>query len=181
MGTSNYGYMTCILRKEFMETIRPDLRDDPKVITLNGLENDTNTLYFWQLYSILGEERITKLITDFYENVFNDTEDEFFSSTFKEFGSLEYHIKGQTSFWLDAMGGGKRYIGGEFRLKRHHDIAKKIMNQKGALRWVQHMKKSLNKATIDLTDDKRVKSCIIDFINFFMKKYGDEYNFRSRL
>lgn len=181
MGTPSYGYTTCILRKEFMETIHPDLREDPKIITLNGHENDTNNLYFWQLYSILGEDRITQLITDFYENVFNDTEDQFFSKVFKEFGTLEYHIKGQTNFWLDAMGGGKRYPGGEYRIKRHHDLAKKIMNLKGALRWLQHMKNSLNKATTDLTDDPRVKPCIIEFINFFMKKYGEEYQFKAKL
>ena len=180
MYQPEYGYMTCILRKEFMKKLSPELQLDKKVITLNGFENDTDTLYFWQLYSILGEDRIRELISDFYENVFSDT-DAFFSDFFKDLGSLDHHIQGQTSFWLDAMGGGKRYPGREHRLKRHHDLAKRIMNYRGAQRWLLHMRKSLDNATLDLTDDLRVKRCIIVFINFFMKKYGDEYNFRARL
>ena len=182
MHLPSYGYTTCILRKEFIEaTMHPDLHTNPEILTLNACENNSDTLYFWQLYSILGEQNITTLITSFYENVFNDTDDASFSTFFKDLGTLDYHIKGQTGFWLDAMGGGKRYPGGEHRLKRHHDLAKRIMNEHGALRWLHHMRKSLNNSLVDLTGDPRVKSCIITFINFFMKKYGDEYNFKSRL
>ena len=182
MGTPAYGYATCLLRKDFMDSMIPsELHTDPRIMTLNGHENDTNRLYFWQLYSLLGEERITQLITQFYELIFDDKET-FFSDTFKKLGTLDHHITGQTNFWLDAMGGGKRYPGGEHKLKRHHYLAKQIMNEKGARRWLLHMKSTLNSViSSNFTTDDRVKPCIVDFINFFMKKYGDEFNFHSRL
>lgn len=182
MHEPSYGYATCIVRKEYIDNkIHRGLQGDARVITLNASENDTNKLYFWQLYSILGEENITNLIREFYKRIFDETEDRLFVETFKKFGDIEYHIKGQTNFWLDIMGGGKRYPGGEFKLKRHHGLAKHIMNEKGAKRWLFHMKKTLENVTEEFTEDKRVLPCIIDFINFFMEKYGNEFNFRSKL
>ena len=127
------------------------------------------------LYSILGEERIHNFIQTFYINIFNDSSD--LSNMFKKLGTIEYHIFGQQNFWLDIMGGGKKYAGGEFRLKRHHDYAKDIMNKRGATQWLNHMETVLNNQLTDLTDDFRVKNCIIDFIHFFMKKYAEQYNF----
>ena len=173
-----YGYVTCTLRKAFMDVKVPlEHHEDPKILTLIGAENDTPTLYFWQLYSILGEERISTLISNFYQRVFEDTESDF-KEVFEALGTLEHHIKGQTNFWLDAMGGGKRYLGGEHRLKRHHDLAKQIMNTKGATRWLKHMKDTLKDPLVDLTDDKRIKVSLVAFVNFFMEKYAEEYQFR---
>lgn len=182
MYEPSYGYATCLLRKEYItNTIDPELQEDKMILTLNAKENNTDKLYFWQLYSILGEEKITHLIREFYRRIFDETEDKVFVETFKKFGDIEYHIKGQTNFWLDVMGGGKRYPGGEFKLSRHHRFAKQIMNEKGARRWLFHMKTTLDNVTEEFSDDERVLPCIHDFINFFMDKYGNEFDFKSRL
>ena len=37
-----------------------------------SLKASSDKLYFWQLYSILGEDIITYIITKFYTRIFND-------------------------------------------------------------------------------------------------------------
>ena len=176
------GFVTLQFQREYLDAKVPaEYHKDPQVLTLNGHENESGTLYFWQLYSILGENKIRQFITEFYTNLFDEAEDIQFIKTFKVLGSIEHHIIGQTNFWLDAMGGGKKYAGGQFRLQRHHDLAKHIMNAKGARIWLQHMRYTLNTTLVDFTDDTRVKPCIMNFLNFFMEKYGLEYGFKARL
>lgn len=170
------GFITKKIREEYLDYKK--IKRTHEVTTLNGLENDTDTLYFWQLYSIIGEDMIVDIITRFYTDVLTDNEDVLFRDTFKESGDLEHHVKKQTSFWIDVTGGGKRYPGGEARLELHHDNAKIIMNQNGANRWLYHMKNSIKETHIG---DTRVIPCIVEFVNFFMLKYGKTYNFRARL
>ena len=178
MYKPSFGFLTDYYRREYiLSNLNIDAFKEEHIMSLNHKVNTTNKLYFWQLYSILGEERIHNFIQKFYENIFNDLNDVYFSNTFKKLGTIQYHIFGQQNFWLDIMGGGKKYAGGEFRLKRHHDLAKDIMNKKGANRWLYHMEKTLNNQLLDLTNDYRVKFCIVDFIHFFMKKYAEQYNF----
>ena len=172
----SYGFTTKILQDEFIKL--NNIKVSPEVLTLNGHENKSDRLYFWQIYSILGEDKITDIIENFYRDVLSDNKDELFRDTFKNSGTLEHHVKKQANFWIDVTGGGKRYPGGEARLELHHDNAKIIMNYKGAYRWLYHMKNSIESTNFD---DPRVVHCIIDFINFFMEKYGKVYNFRARL
>jgi truncated hemoglobin YjbI len=171
----SYGFLTCKFREEYLEFMAID--ETEEILTLNYTENSSSKLYFWQLYSILGEENINSIIKTFYEHIFNDQEHSYFSDTFKNLGSLDHHIKGQCDFWLDIMGGGKRYAGGKYRLQRHHDFAKQIMNENGAKRWIINMKNSLNSNDLIFGIDHRIYPCILDFLNFFMKKYSQEYNF----
>jgi len=172
----SYGFTTKVLQDEFIKL--NNIQISSEVITLNGHENKTERLYFWQLFSILGEDKITNIITNFYSDVLSDNKDDIFRETFKNSGTLEHHVKKQANFWIDVTGGGKRYPGGEARLELHHDNARIIMNYKGAYRWLHHMKNSIESSKFD---DPRVVPCIIDFINFFMDKYGKVYNFRARL
>jgi len=141
-------------------------------------EESSDKIYFWQLYDIIGEAKLQDIITTFYTNVLNDQEDELFRNTFKDSGTLEHHVKKQTNFWADAMGGGKRYPGGEARLEVHHDSAKAIMTQQGADRWLYHMNTALDTHTFE---DERITPCIKEFIDFFMNRYGQTYNFKSKL
>ena len=47
--------------------------------------------------------------------------------------------------WLDAMGGGLKYHGAEFRLSFHHQHnAFELMNEKGAERWIKLMFETLD-------------------------------------
>ena len=172
----SYGFTTEVLRDEFIRV--NSIPRTPEVMTLHGCENTTDRLYFWQIYSILGEDRITNIITQFYTDVMTDAGDELFRDTFKDSGTLDHHIKKQVNFWLDVTGGGKRYPGGEARLELHHDNARIIMNNKGAHRWLYHMKNSIESFKFD---DPRIVPCIQDFINFFMSRYGRVYGFRARM
>jgi truncated hemoglobin YjbI len=172
------GYMTELLKKEFLDFMVPqEFHNVKDVQSLHYSDNNTKKLYFWQLYSLLGEEKIKLFITNFYKRIFNDYEDKKFLETFKELGSLKKHIHGQTNFWLDCMGGGQLYAGGEKKLHFHHTLAKDIMNRSGAQRWLMHMKNTLYDKNIYLGEDPRVRPCIIEFVNFFMKKYGQQFNF----
>ena len=171
----SYGFLTCKFREEYLEFMA--IKESKEILTLNSNENHSSKLYFWQLFSILGEQHIHQIIETFYQNIFNDQEHSYFSDTFKNLGNLDHHIQGQCDFWLDIMGGGKRYAGGKYRLQRHHDFAKQIMNENGAKRWIVHMKKSLNSNLNTLNIDQRIYPCILDFLNFFMQKYAKEYNF----
>ena len=174
--TPSYGFTTRLMRDEYIRA--GNIAPSSDVMTLNGHDNHSDTLYFWQLFSILGEDRIVDIITTFYADVLSDNQDTLFRETFKNSGTLEHHVKKQANFWIDVTGGGKRYPGGEARLEVHHDNAKIIMNYKGASRWLHHMKNSIDAAEIN---DPRVVPCITEFINFFMDKYGKVYDFRARL
>ena len=173
------GYTTDYYRTAYIKDKK--IIENKSVTSIHSLDNDTDKLYFWQLYSVLGEDRIYNIIETFYTNIFNDNKNTYFVKTFENLGNIKYHILGQYSFWLDVMGGGKKYAGGEFRLHRHHNFAKHILNKNGAKVWINHMIDALNNKKIDLTSDKRVKPCIYTFLIFFMKKYATEYNFLAKL
>ena len=174
--SSSDGFLTRKLRREFIKF--HGLKETPDIISLDADDNTSERIYFWQLYSILGEDGIAEIITTFYTDVLNDPVETIFRDTFRDSGTLDYHVKKQVDFWVDVTGGGKRYPGGEARLELHHDNAKIIMNNKGASRWLFHMKNAIDTVYFN---DERIVPCLIDFINFFMMQYGHMYNFRSRL
>lgn len=142
---------------------------------LMGNANDHNEpLFFWQLYSILGTEPILKLITDFYERVFHDDEQPWFRDAFVNLGvPMSHHVHTQAAYWIDAMGGGRVYHGGEYRLHFHHkNNARAVMTAAGASRWMYHMRQALQAAKFD---DPRVKPVILDFLDTKMKSYADQF------
>ena len=73
------GFLTQIIQKEYIKYLleKGEINDNhinKNILSLNATDNNTPTLYFWQLYSILGKKPIEKLITNFYTRVFNDNE-----------------------------------------------------------------------------------------------------------
>ena len=59
-------------------------------------------------------------------------------------------------FWLDTMGGGKKYHGGDFRLNFHHsNNASQVMNARGATRWMHHMRETI------MSTDFRCVECFL--------------------
>ena len=176
------GFLTQIIQKEYIKYLleKGEINDNhinKNILSLNATDNNTPTLYFWQLYSILGKKPIEKLITNFYTRVFNDNEKPWFRDFFIELGSLEYHIKGQTNFWLDVMGAGEYYRGGEKRLNFKHDLAREIMTNKAANRWMYHMLLALDDNYNNFKIDKRILPCLKKFLLFFMNKYSLEFDF----
>ena len=61
---------------------------------------DTNTtLYYWQLFSLLGLEMIRALVTDFYKSVYADKEERWFRDAFVQISDAQHHISSQTAYW----------------------------------------------------------------------------------
>eukprot|EP00759_Apiculatamorpha_spiralis_P046080 PhF_6_TR42695/c0_g1_i8/m.64445 len=51
---------------------------DIHVMSLQASYDPGQPLYFWQLFSLLGQARIEKPVRSFYTKVFNDTENAWF-------------------------------------------------------------------------------------------------------
>jgi len=166
----SYGYITEYYIKKYIK--EKDIKMDN--ISLYASDNINDKLYFWQLYSILGEDNIRELITNFYKRVFDDMVNKVFRKEFVDSGALDYHIKHQTDFWLDVFGGGKHYKNIKV-LNFKHDMVKKIMNKKGAQVWMKHILKSLDDQHFN-DIDIRINYAIINFLLFFMKDYLIRYS-----
>tara|TARA_B000000565_G_scaffold32641_1_gene21814 strand:+ start:432 stop:1010 length:579 start_codon:yes stop_codon:yes gene_type:complete len=172
----NYGNLTEKIMKQYLLTYYyKDILENKDITSLIASNDKTKPLYFWQLYSVLGDKYIENLIRLFYTKLFNDTKNKWFSDEFIEIGSIEYHVKGQKKFWLDIMGGGEYYTGGEKKLHNYHKLVKNIMTSEGAKVWMQHMNSALD--DMEYNNDKRVRKCIDVFLNHFMIKYAIEFDF----
>lgn len=182
--TPDNGYMTEKIRLQYIQAtiVEKRLPENahrmPQVLSLTAPNDIKQPIQFWQLYSVLGQQRIVKLVTNFYERVFAD--EDWFRSVFEQVGNLGHHVNTQSSMWIDVMGGGATYHGGEFRLNFHHSHnAIQLMNDKGAQRWVKLMAETLNDPAIDLTPDPRVRTAINTFLKYFVGKYADEFAFSN--
>lgn len=180
---SKLGNLTNIIRYDYIKTLIEqkllphNSLEDKDVISLSASDDKNKPLYFWQLYSIIGEDTIEKLIRIFYTKIFNDRKNEWFSQEFIDSGDIEYHVKGQKKFWLDVMGGGVFYTGGLKKLNMRHKLVKNIMTKKGADLWMYYMIESLKEIKNDIDFDDRIFVCIVDFLHYFMMKYGYEFDF----
>lgn len=178
------GYLTERVRSQYIARavangqLPENAHRMPAILSLDASDDPSMPIQFWQLYSVLGQDRIVALITQFYQRVFRD--EIWFRSVFEHVGGLGHHINTQSAMWIDAMGGGLAYHGGEYRLSFHHTHnAMQLMNDKGAARWVKLMNETLNDPSLDLSDDPRVKPAIATFLTFFLGKYADEFNFAT--
>jgi len=133
----------------------------------------------FQLFSVLGQDRIIAIVTNFYERVYDD--EDWFRSVFTRIGGINHHVITQTELWFDVMGAGPAYHGGEFRTNFHHKYnAIQLMNEKGAKRWVKLMVETLDDCAIHMTPDRRVRPSINTFLTHFFSKYATEFNFADR-
>ena len=173
------GYTSATVHDEYYEqnpmTAVPV--DTSNEYNLTGGDDPRDPLHFWQLYSLIGEEPIVAIITDFYQRVFADNDVPWFRDAFTNLAPLEYHIAAQAAYWIDAMGGGRRYHGGEYRLHFHHKHnAAVVMTAEGASRWMYHMQRTLRHFRKVLDDrDPRVRSCILEFLRTKMKTYAHQF------
>ena len=151
----------------------------PQIISLSAPNDFTKPIQFWQLYSVLGQDRIVKIVNNFYKRVFDD--EDWFHSVFARVGGINHHVNTQASMWLDVMGAAPFYHGGEFRLNFHHTHnAFQLMNEKGAKRWVKLMVETLDDSADHMTQDTRVRTSINTFLTHFFAKYATEFNFENR-
>ena len=177
------GNLTNKFRKEYIEEqiksnyLPLNAFENKQIMSLVASTNKADKVYFWQLYSIIGQDPLHILIKTFYENIFDDNKHSWFKDEFAEIGDVEYHVKGQKNFWLDVMGGGKLYTGGEKKLNFKHKLVEDIMTSKGAELWMNYMKITLDEVKYHFIHDNRIIPCIDLFLKFFMKKYSVEFDF----
>lgn len=178
-----YGNLTQKIRDEYIknnidnDSLPTNSNNINKITSLVASNNSSDKIYFWQLYSVLGEDPIRHLITIFYKKIFNDYKNTWFRNEFIKLGNIQHHVKGQTNFWIDVMGGGKRYYKNEKILYFKHKNISKIMTKQGADIWMKHMISSLYEVNLCQFKDKRIISCISDFLYYFMNKYSKEFDF----
>ena len=174
------GYMTDFYRDQFI--LYNNIPRKSWVLSLQAHNDQSKPIYFWQLYSVIGSDCIRDIVTQFYNNVFQDNKNIWFSSEFKDGGTLDHHIQRQTLFWLDVMGGGKHYKGGKLMLHNHHKLVESIMNKKGADLWIEHMNNAiqtiLNKTSFNQLYQQKIKTSLHEFIFFLMTDYSKEFSFQ---
>lgn len=146
----------------------------------DSLHADMDTsqpLYFWQLYSIIGKEPILAFIAEFYNRIYADTKEEWFLVAFTGIGDKAHHIQSQSSFWIDAMGGGRVYFGGKSRINFHHysNHAEHIMNERGAKRWMHHMRGAIRSYDFSKFNDPRIVPALVEFLRIKVMTYAEEH------
>jgi len=182
---TQHGYMTENIQRAYIEAavskdlLPTDAHRMADVVSLTASTDVDKPIQFWQLYSVLGQDPIVRLIQRFYERVFAD--EPWFTDVFARVGGIGHHINTQAAMWIDVMGGGPYYHGAEFRLNFHHTHnAMELMNDKGAQRWSKLMLDTLDASADLMTDDPRVRVSINTFLSHFMKKYADDFAFENR-
>jgi len=180
------GYMTQVSRQKYITSaisrnlLPAEAHRMRNIVSLTASNDVSKPIQFWQLYSVLGQERIIRIIEGFYKRVFDD--EKWFSDVFARVGGIQHHVNTQASMWIDAMGGGLIYHGGEFRLNFHHTHnAMQLMNDKGAVRWVKLMVETLDDSAIHMTSDPRVRTSLNTFLSYFFDKYAADFDFGSGL
>lgn len=172
-----HGYATRQARTDYLVNRGLSDDDDDIPASLNASLDPDHPLYFWQVYSLLGAKPIHDLITKFYNLVYNDEDDEPFRQAFMQLAPVDHHIAAQTRFWVDAMGGGPTYHGGDGRLNFHHEHnAHSVMNAAGAKRWMHHMRSALMDVQEEWSAiDERIVPCVLVFLSVKMKKYANRH------
>lgn len=171
-----HAYITAAIEKGLLPA---EAHRMPDVLSLTASSDQSKPIQFWQLFSVLGQEPIVRIVQRFYEKVFAD--EPWFTSVFEKVGGLNHHIGTQASMWIDVMGGGPYYHGAEFRLNFHHTHnAMALMNDKGAERWVKLMRETLDTSSDLMPEDKRVRISINTFLAHFMTKYADDFGFEDK-
>ena len=182
---TSHGYLTDSIRQKYInhaiirQVLPRHANDIEDIMSLSAPNDEQMPIQFWQLVSVLGLRRIIVIVKNFYDRVYAD--EHWFKSVFEKVASKQRHIKAQSAMWIDAMGGGPYYHGGEYRLSFHHaHNAVELMNNKGAQHWSDLMLQTLNDSSIDMTDDPRVRPSINTFLTYFFEKYAAEYGFHSK-
>ncbi|WP_412049232.1 hypothetical protein ACK6D9_15875 [Hoeflea sp. Naph1] len=182
---TRHGYMTEQIQRAYIlaaiekKVLPVDAHRMAQIISLEASNDITKPIQFWQLYSVLGPERIVAIVSDFYTRVFAD--EDWFASAFARIGGIEHHINTQSAMWVDVMGGGPAYHGGDFRLNFHHTHnAIQVMNDKGAALWTKLMLQTLDACAHHMTGDPRVRTALNTFLTHFMGKYAQEFDFENK-
>jgi truncated hemoglobin YjbI len=168
-------YIQAAVAKDVLPTEAHRMAD---IVSLTASSDVSKPIQFWQLFSVLGQDPIVRIVQSFYRRVFE--QDHWFKSVFERVGDINHHINTQASMWIDVMGGGPYYHGAEFRLNFHHTHnAMQLMNDKGAELWSKLMLETLDASSYLIAHDPRIRTSINTFLSFFMGKYAEEFAFEN--
>ncbi|CAJ1932191.1 unnamed protein product [Cylindrotheca closterium] len=181
--SSRKGYSTLDTQHEYLKLV-----DNPSEIdlSLDANMDQTTSLYFWQLYSIWGKDPILDICEAFYKSIYSVSEekgdeigDVELKQAFERLDTMRHHINVQAAYWIDAMGGGRAYHGGLFRLRYHHTgrAGPKVMTADNARRWMRHMHGAICQNHKHFEQDHRILPCVISFLETKMKSYADLHEF----
>jgi truncated hemoglobin YjbI len=134
------------------------------------------------LYEILKDDGVSQIVSNFYSRIW--AKDDWFKQSFAVLADFDHHVWAQTAFWMECFGKGPVYHGGNTRLKFHHSRAEKVMNVRGAERWMAEMNLTLKEVLpkVIFEDAKlleRVEFIIRDFIQITMQRYGQDFKFET--
>ena len=170
------GYTTLQGREDWLKAHDITHPDAVKVISTSLMADKdlSKPLYYWQLFSIMGFEKIRNIVSTFYDRVYNDMDEIWFREAFERISDVHHHISTQTAFWVDTFGGGRYYHGADGRLNFHHSQnAASVMTERGAKRWMHHMRLTLKDHLGELNAlDRRILPCLVDFLKTKMYKYS---------
>lgn len=170
------GYVTEAAISHFLK-MHPEIPEH-EATSLVADRDMSKPLYFWQLYSVLGTDRIVSIVQNLYARIAADKEEPWLPKAFTRISDWDHHVATQAAFWLDAMGKGRYYHGGEGRLHFHHyHNGRHVMTQQGAARWMHHMRLALDES--DLGTDPRVRGAIDTFLHARMEKYAAQFGFET--
>ena len=77
--TPSHGYMTEKIQQKYIAAAIKDKKLPenahrmPEILTLNASVNPSKPLQFWQLYSVLSEKRIVRIVQNFYQRSIETT------------------------------------------------------------------------------------------------------------
>ena len=184
--TPSHGYMTEKIQRAYIaaaikdKTLPDNAHRIPDIVTLDASVNPSKPIQFWQLYSVLGQKRIVRIVQNFYRRVYRD--EPWFRSVFARIGDTSHHVRTQSAMWLDVMGGGFKYHGAEFRLHFHHQHnAIELMHKKGAELWIKLMVQTLDDTAEYMTDDPRIRVSLNTFLAYFTAKYAADFGFQTSI
>ena len=182
---TEHGYLTEKSQRDYItsaiarDLLPAEAHRMPDVLSLTAPGDTDQPIQFWQLYSVLGQDPIVRIVQDFYARVF--AEEEWFTSVFRKVGGVNHHVATQAAMWIDVMGGGPYYHGGEYRLNFHHyHNSMALMNDRGADLWARLMVETLDASEDLKTADPRVRVAVNSFLAFFMTKYASDFAFENR-
>ena len=182
--TPSHGYMTEKIQRVYIataiknKTLPDNAHRISDIVTLNASVNSSKSIQFWQLYLVLGQKRILRIVQNFYQRVYRD--EPWFRSGFARIGDTSHHVRTQSAIWLDVMGGGFKYHGTELRLHFHHQYnAIELMNKKGTERWIKLMVQTLDDTAEYMTDDPRIRVNLNTFLAYFTAKYAADFGFQT--
>jgi truncated hemoglobin YjbI len=175
---TDFGYITRKFQQMYLKT-HTDV-EPSDIACLQANPDWSKPLYFWQLYSLLGEDSINAIVSDFYNRIWNDKteENKWFVQSFTNVVTLDRAIMTQTHMWIDVMGGGAVYHGGLMRLNFHHERVYQVMNDRGAKVWLRFMKETLDSVDFG-SNDPRIRPAIEVFLETAMCKYGADFDFST--